>query len=107
MDSERKSGDEDKLEDLEFEWYPAKADANWKKHKVSFDEAKTVFGDEKHLVVPDREHSDDEERYLAIGLSDQGRFITLCFTERDPRLRLISARLAEPWERREYEIANE
>jgi uncharacterized DUF497 family protein len=107
MDSEQNDVDEKVLEDLEFEWHPPKAAANLKKHKVSFDEAKTVFGDKKHVVVPDREHSTEEERFLAIGLSDRGRFITLCFTERDPRLRLISARLSEPWERREYESANE
>jgi uncharacterized DUF497 family protein len=95
------------LRDLDFEWHPLKAAANLKKHKVSFDEAKTIFGDKKHVVVPDRVHSYEEERYLAIGLSDRGRFVTLCFTERGAKLRLISARLAESWERREYEIANE
>jgi uncharacterized protein len=106
MDSDQDHRNGSDLEGFEFEWHAVKAAANLKKHKVSFDEAKTIFGDKKHLVVPDREHSYGEERYLAIGLSDQRRFITLCFTERDARLRLISARLAEPWERREYENAD-
>jgi uncharacterized DUF497 family protein len=107
MDSDQDERDEGDLADLEFEWHPRKAAANLKKHKVSFDEAKTIFGDKKNLVVPDRVHSDEEERYLALGRSDQGRLITLSFTERGSKLRLISARLMEPWERREYENAND
>jgi uncharacterized protein len=92
---------------IEFEWHSAKAAANLKKHKVSFEEAKTIFGDERHLEIPDREHSSDEMRYLAIGQSERGRILTLVFTERKTKLRLISARVAEPWERREYESADE
>lgn len=92
---------------LEFQWHPVKAESNLKKHGVSFDEAKTIFGDERHLEVPDREHSYDEMRYLAIGQSIEGRLLTLVFTERGDKLRLISARVAEPWERREYENADE
>lgn len=97
------SGREEPNDRLEFEWHPVKAEANRKKHKVSFDEAKTIFGDEKHLEVPDYEHSFGEFRHLAIGRSQQGRVLTVVFTERGIRLRLISARIAEPWERREYE----
>lgn len=107
MDSDKVDRNEEIFEGVNFEWYPPKAAANLKKHKVSFDEAKTIFGDKKHVVFPDREHSYEEERFLAIGYSNQGRLIVLCFTERGPKLRLISARQAEPWERREYEIANE
>jgi uncharacterized DUF497 family protein len=95
------------FEGIEFEWHKLKAEANWKKHKVFFDEAITIFGDENVLVVPDREHSSDEERNVAIGLSKEGQLITLCFTEREERLRIISARLSERWERREYEDAGE
>ncbi len=97
----------DDATELDFEWDPPKAAANFTKHKVSFQEATTIFGDKKHLVVPDREHSFDEPRSLAIGRSERGRLLILCFTERDDRIRMISARLADPWERREYEIANE
>jgi hypothetical protein len=107
MNTGTQDRNEDSFDGIEFEWYPPKAIANLKKHHVSFDEAMTIFGDKLHLVFPDREHSYDEERFLAIGSSSQDRLIVLCFTERYPRLRLISARLAEDWERREYEIANE
>jgi uncharacterized protein len=107
MDSDLDDRDDEDLDELEFEWYPIKAVANLKKHKVSFEEARTIFGDRKHLVVPDREHSEFEERSLAIGRSDQGRLLIMCFTERRNRLRIISARLAERWERRVYEIGNE
>jgi uncharacterized DUF497 family protein len=107
MNSGREDLNENSFDGIEFEWYPLKAAANLKKHQVSFDEAMTIFGDKMHVVFPDREHSYDEERFLAIGNSNLGRLIVLCFTERYPKLRLISARLAEAWERREYEIANE
>jgi uncharacterized DUF497 family protein len=88
---------------LEFEWHSAKATLNRKKHGVVFEEAMTVFADERGLMVPDQLHSSEEPRSLLIGLSQKRRLLTVCFTEREPRLRLISARLAEPWERREYE----
>lgn len=107
MDSRQDESDGDEISQLEFEWHPLKAARNLKKHQVSFDEAKTVIADPKHLEVRDREHSDDEPRFLAIGRSEQGRVLTLIFTERGRRLRLISARLAEPWERREYEAGSE
>ncbi len=107
MDSKQDGNDRDDIKGLDFEWHPVKAAANQRKHGISFDEAKTIFGDKKNLVVPDREHSDDELRYLAIGRSDQGRLFSLIFTERGQKLRLISARIAERWERREYGIADE
>lgn len=107
MDAEQNAPDKEGQLRLEFEWHPLKAAANLKKHKVSFEEAKTVFGDKRHLEVPDREHCDEEMRYLAIGRSAKGRILTLIFTERGTRLRLISARLSEPWERREYENSGE
>jgi uncharacterized protein len=92
---------------LEFEWHPLKAAANLKKHAVTFEEARTIFGDRRVLVVPDREHSYDEERSLAIGRSQDGRLLTMSFTDRGGRIRIISARVTESWERREYERANE
>jgi uncharacterized DUF497 family protein len=107
MDPDLDDRDDEDLDELEFEWYPIKAAANLKKHKISFEEARTILGDRKHLVIPDREHSEYEERSLAVGRSDQGRLLIMCFTERGNRLRIISARLAERWERRVYEIGNE
>ncbi len=66
----------------------------------------TVFADEHGLLVPDQVHSGEEQRSLLIGRSGQKRLLTVCFTERGHRLRLISARLAERWERRRYEHGN-
>jgi uncharacterized DUF497 family protein len=97
---------ESQFEGIEFEWHKLKAAANLKKHRVSFEEAMTIFGDKRVLVVPDQVHSDEENRSLAIGQSVRGRLLTICFTEREDRLRIISARLAERWERREYEAGN-
>jgi len=107
MSFEQSDSNRDDIEALEFEWHTYKAEINTKKHNVSFDEAKTIFGDKRHLEFPDREHSDEELRYLAIGRSENGRLLTIVFTERGTKLRLISARMAEPWERREYENADE
>jgi uncharacterized protein len=91
-------------DDLIFEWHRKKARENLRKHRVAFDEAKTIFADLNLLVAPDRDHSYDEIRYLAIGRSARDRLLTVCFTERGPVVRLISARRSEPWERREYEL---
>jgi hypothetical protein len=95
------------VEGLQFEWHPLKAKANQKKHKVSFDEASTVFKDTLRIEARDRWHSDDEERYLGIGRSIQGRILSIYYTFRADRIRIISARLAERWERNEYETGDE
>ncbi len=87
----------------EFEWDPAKADANRRKHGVSFEEAVTVFGDPLSILLADPDHSEGQERYVLVGLSDRGRLIVVAFAERPPRTRIISARLATKRERRQYE----
>lgn len=87
---------------LEFEWDPAKAEANEKKHGVSFDEACTAFLDPLHVVVVDPRHSQREERFTLFGRSATGRIVAVMHTERAERIRLISARLATPKERRQY-----
>jgi uncharacterized protein len=92
---------------LRFEWHPAKAASNLKKHKVSFEEASTIFQDAMRIEVPDQWHSDDEQRYLGIGRSVQERVLSIYYTFRDERVRIISARFAERWERNEYETRNE
>jgi uncharacterized DUF497 family protein len=102
-----RDGERVDLRDFEFEWHPLKAAANLKKHGVSLEEARTIFGDKRVLVVPDRGHSFDEVRSLAIGRSENGRLLTMSFTDRGERIRVISTRIAERWERREYEGANE
>lgn len=86
-----------------FEWDPAKADANARKHGVTFDEASTVFGDPLNLLMSDPDHSLDEERYLLLGMSNRRRLLVVAFAERPPRTRLISARRATRQERRQYE----
>ena len=102
----REQDDRIDIRGIVFEWYPPKAQSNLKKHKVSFQEASTIFGDGNILELPDREHSAEELRSIGIGRSDKGRLLFVNFTVRRDRVRIISARQAESWERREYEIAN-
>ena len=80
-----------------------KAAENVKDHNVTFDEASTAFGDPLALLMPDPDHSEGEERYLLLGMSNQERLLVVSFTERPPRTRLISARRAARQERRRYE----
>ena len=86
-----------------FEWDPEKADSNFQKHGVSFDEASTVFGDPLSLLMPDPDHSADEERYVVLGVSAQQKLLVVAFAERPPNTRLISARRATRAERKRYE----
>lgn len=88
---------------LTFEWDEAKANANLRKHGVSFEEAKTVFTDPLSLTKPDPLHSEDEERYVDIGRSVEGRLLVVIYTERRSAIRLISCRTATQVERRSYE----
>ena len=83
----------------EFEWDTAKAASNLKDHRVSFDEASTVFGDPLAMLMGDPDHSQQEERYLLLGASLQGRLLVVSFAERPPKTRLISAREATRRER--------
>jgi uncharacterized DUF497 family protein len=66
---------------VEFEWDPEKATANAKKHGVDFPEAMTVFADPLELSITDPDHSEDERRFLSIGLSTAGRLIVVAYTE--------------------------
>jgi uncharacterized DUF497 family protein len=86
-----------------FEWDPEKAESNARKHGVTFDEASTVFRDPLGLLMPDPDHSLNEERYLVLGMSNRQRLLVVAFAERPPRTRLISARRATPREWRRYE----
>ena len=89
--------------DLSVEWDPEKTDANRRKHGVSFEEAATVLGDPLSATLPDPDHSEQEERVLILGRSAAGRFLITSATERGDHIRLISARLMTPRERRSYE----
>ena len=88
---------------MKFEWHGTKAAANLRKHGVSFDEAATVFADTLSHVFPDRDHSDDETRFLIIGMSEAGRVLVVSHLERGERTRIISARQAIRKERQFYE----
>jgi uncharacterized protein len=86
-----------------FEWDAIKAASNLRDHKVSFDEASTAFADPLSLLMFDPDHSEQEDRYLLLGVSLKGRLLVVSFAERPPRTRLISARGATRNERRQYE----
>lgn len=88
---------------LQFEWDAQKARANQRKHQVSFEEARTVFGDPFARISADRDHSEGEQRWHIIGMSDRNRVIVVAYTERTEVVRIITARKAEPVERRRYE----
>ena len=88
---------------LIFEWDPEKARANEQNHAVTFAEASEVFDDDHSSSVRDPDHSLDEDRYLIFGASKDGKYLVVSYTERDERIRLISARPMTPRERRAYE----
>ncbi len=81
---------------IKFEWHQSKAAANLKKHQVSFEEAQTVFYDEFAVQFFDEEHSDDEERFLMLGMSVHSKLLIVCHCEREDGqvIRIISARKA-------------
>ena len=88
---------------MEFEWDPAKALSNQKKHDVSFEEATGVFDDDLSSTVLDPDHSVNEFRFLIFGLSKFGKYLVISFTERNDRIRIISARRMSRREIRAYE----
>jgi uncharacterized DUF497 family protein len=88
---------------VNFEWDVEKADANLKKHGVSFDEAKTVFRDPMYLIFADPDHSISEKRFLIIGISESDQLLFVSYTERKSATRIISARRATRRERKKYE----
>lgn len=87
----------------QFEWDAGKAEANERKHGIPFQEASTVFGDPLAINVLDPYHSEHEARCVLVGLSDRRRLLVVCYADRPPRTRIISARRATPRERRQYE----
>jgi uncharacterized DUF497 family protein len=93
------------MDGLKFEWDRRKESANLKKHGISFAEAKTAFFDENARVIADPDHSDEEYRFILLGLSSQLRLLVVCHCYREDQdtIRIISARKANRSERREYE----
>lgn len=88
---------------MRFEWNSAKAAANVKKHRVSFDEAVTVFYDPLAATFGDPDHSEAESRLVTVGYSARGRLLVVCHVERGPATRLITARRATARERKRHE----
>ena len=86
-----------------FEWDPAKAVSNLRKHGVSFEEAVSAFQDALAVVHPDPDHSGPESREILIGHSARRRLLLVAFTDRQGRIRLISARKVTRRERLDYE----
>jgi uncharacterized protein len=85
-----------------FEWDEAKARKSLEKHGVDFDEASTIFEDELFITFLDDEHSQNEERYITIGLSVKQRLLMVAHTERKDTIRIISARRATKNEEKFY-----
>ncbi|MDN5870777.1 MAG: BrnT family toxin [Nitrococcus sp.] len=88
---------------MEFEWNRNKARENERKHCVSFAEAAEVFADEYSSTAPDPDHSIEEDRYVIFGKTERNRFLAVAFTERNGRIRIISARQMTRRERKAYE----
>jgi uncharacterized DUF497 family protein len=88
---------------MEFEWDPKKARANVRKHRISFEEAATVFDDDLSFTFDDELHSHTERRYATLGLSNRGHVLVIAHTMRGDSVRIISAREATSREKRWYE----
>jgi uncharacterized protein len=92
-----------RMQGLPFEWDPRKELSNRDKHRISFAEASTVFGDPLSITIPDPDHGAEEERFVTIGISSRRRLLVVVHTIRGERTRLISARAATKHESRKYE----
>ena len=88
---------------MRFEWDRAKAEANRRKHRVSFDEATSVFFDPLSMTIADPDHSAGEGRFITMGNSSKGRLLVVAHVERGAVLRIISARPASASERKRHE----
>ena len=92
------------MDTIKFEWDENKNEINKKKHKISFEEAKTVFYDEEALLIDDPEHSQEEERFIILGLSKKANLLVVCHCYRasETVIRIISARKATKNETKQY-----
>lgn len=93
------------MNSIKFEWETSKADSNIKKHGVSFEEARTVFYDEHARLINDPDHSENEDRFILLGISSSLRVLIVCHCYRSEGnvIRIISARKATNSETRAYE----
>lgn len=92
------------MEFIKFEWDENKNESNKVKHKISFEEAKTVFYDDEALVIDDPEHSKFEERFIILGMSSKANLLVVChcYRQSDTVIRIISARKATKTESKQY-----
>jgi uncharacterized DUF497 family protein len=90
---------------VSFDWDPQKAKNNLQKHQVDFEEASSIFDDPQFITFLDDEHSQNEERYITIGLSNKNRLLMVAHTERQDKIRIISARKATANEEKFYQEA--
>ena len=92
------------MELLKFEWDENKNEINKKKHKISFEEAKTVFHDDNALLIDDPEHSEQEERFIILGTSAKANLLVVCHCYRHSEtvIRIISSRKATKTETNQY-----
>ena len=92
------------MNELKFTWDESKALKNQKKHGISFEEAKTVFFDDSGRLIPDPDHSEDEDRFILLGQSFEFRLLLVChcYRENDEQIRIISARKASKFEQKQY-----
>ena len=90
---------------IRFQWDPRKAVLNARKHSVSFEEAQTVFADEFAKLIDDPDHSEDEERFVLLGISSTLRLLVVvhCYRARGNVVRIISARKADRFEQSQYQ----
>ncbi len=90
---------------IEFEWDASKNTANRKKHRISFEEAKTVFYDENARIIDDPDHSENEERFIILGFSYKLNLLMVshCYRSSKDTIRIISARKATKLESKQYE----
>ena len=93
------------MNSIKFTWDKDKAEANSRKHGVSFTEAKTVFYDHNARMIFDPDHSEEEDRFILLGCSSHLRILVVihCYREEDAVIRIISARKANRYEQRQYE----
>ena len=92
------------MENIKFSWDHNKSQTNLAKHKISFEEAKTVFSDENARLLYDPDHSEDEERFILLGLSYKLKILTVvhCYKDTEHHIRIISARRSTKKEEKQY-----
>jgi len=102
---DKTNGNQYIMQDDDFEWDDIKAADNEREHRISFEMARAAFSDAFSIVRVDRGHDDPEERYAMLGMVEE-RLLFVSYTLRAERIRIISARKAEPHERRRYHNEN-